>query len=64
MTVLKRSPEEECGGNTRWTGAYLRPRDTSMIADRFVEDLLEYSSGFSDERYIHVLAQKIPETNS
>jgi tricarballylate dehydrogenase len=64
VAVLERSPEEERGGNTRWTGAYLRLRDTSTIADRFVEDLLGYSSGFSDERYIHMLAQKIPETNA
>ena len=64
MVVLERSPKEERGGNTRWTGAYLRLRDTSTIAARFVEDLLEDSSGFSDQRYIHVLAQKIPETNA
>jgi tricarballylate dehydrogenase len=64
MAVLECSPEEERGGNTRWTGVYLRFRDTSTIANCFVEDRLEYSRGFSDERYIHTLAEKTPEMNA
>lgn len=62
VAVLERSPREERGGNTRWTGAYLRLKDTETIADDFVEDMLEYSDGRSDERYIRTLAEKIPET--
>ena len=62
VAVLERSTREERGGNTRWTGAYLRLKDTQTIADRFVEDMLEYSGGRSDERYIRTLAEKAPET--
>ena len=62
VAVLERSSREERGGNTRWTGAYLRLKDTETIADSFVEDMLEYSGGRSDERYLRTLAEKIPET--
>ncbi len=62
IAVLERAPKEERGGNTRWTGAYLRLKDTSTVADRFVEDMLEFSDGLSDERYIRTLAEKAPET--
>jgi len=62
IAVLERTPKEERGGNTRWTGAYLRLKDTSTVADRFVEDMLEFSDGLSDERYICTLAEKAPET--
>jgi tricarballylate dehydrogenase len=62
VAVLERSPKEERGGNTRWSGAYLRLKDTETIADHFVEDMLEYSGGRSDERYIRTLAEKVPET--
>ena len=64
IAVLERAPKEERGGNTRWTGAYLRLKDTSTVADRFVEDMLEFSDGLSDERYIRTLAEKAPETLS
>jgi tricarballylate dehydrogenase len=49
IAVLERAPKVERGGNTRWTGAYLRLKDTSTVADRFVEDMLEFSDGLSDE---------------
>jgi tricarballylate dehydrogenase len=64
IAVLEHAPREERGGNTRWTGAYLRLKDTSTLVDRFVEDMLEFSGGLSDERYIRTLAEKAPETIS
>jgi tricarballylate dehydrogenase len=62
VVVLERARKEERGGNTRWTSAYLRLKDMETVADRFVEDMLEFSGGRSDERYIHALAERIPET--
>ena len=62
IAVLERAPKEQRGGNTRWTGAYMRLKDTSTVADRFVEDMLEFSRGLSDERYVRTLAEKAPET--
>lgn len=62
IAVLERAPREKRGGNTRWTGAYMRLKDENAVADRFVEDWLEFSKGLSDERYARVLAEKAPET--
>jgi tricarballylate dehydrogenase len=62
IAVLERAPREDRGGNTRWTGAYLRLKDKDTVADRFVEDMLEFSEGLSDELYIRTLAEKAPET--
>lgn len=62
VAVLERSVKEERGGNTRWTGSYLRLKDTETIADSFVEDMMNSSGGRSDERYVRTLAEKVPET--
>lgn len=62
VAVLERATKEERGGNTRWTSAYLRLTDTETIADRFVEDVMDFSEGRSDERYVSTLAERIPET--
>lgn len=37
VTLLERAPEEDFGGNTRWTEAYLRMKNDSEIADDFEE---------------------------
>jgi tricarballylate dehydrogenase len=62
IAVLERAPREDRGGNTRWTGAYLRLKDKDTVADHFVEDMLEFSEGLSDEQYIRTLAENAPET--
>jgi tricarballylate dehydrogenase len=37
VTLLERAPEEEFGGNTRWTEAYLRMKNDTEISDDFEE---------------------------
>nr|WP_169123114.1 FAD-dependent oxidoreductase [Xanthobacter sp. SG618] len=37
VTLLERAPEEEFGGNTRWTEAYMRMKNDSEISDDFEE---------------------------
>jgi tricarballylate dehydrogenase len=37
VTLLERAPEEEFGGNTRWTEAYLRMKSDTEISDDFEE---------------------------
>lgn len=37
VTVLERSSEEDFGGNTRWTEAYMRMKNDTEIADDFEE---------------------------
>ena len=37
VTLLERSPEEEFGGNSRWTEAYLRMKNDAEVSDDFEE---------------------------
>jgi len=64
IAVLERAPREERGGNTRWTGSYMRLKNENTPAEGFVEDMLAFSKGKSDERYVRTLAEKAPETIS
>lgn len=40
VTVLERSSEEDFGGNTRWTEAYMRMKNDAEIADDFEEHFM------------------------
>ena len=46
VTLLERAPEEEFGGNTRWTEAYLRMKNDAEISDDF-EDHFAANAGFN-----------------
>ena len=35
VTILERSPKEDCGGNTRWTEALLRMKSEAEVSDDF-----------------------------
>lgn len=35
VTILERAPRAECGGNTRWTEAFMRMKSTDEISDDF-----------------------------
>ncbi len=48
VTVLERAPEEESGGNTRFTEAYLRMKSVDEVADDFEERLLGDFMGYPD----------------
>jgi len=37
VTMLERAPEEEFGGNSRWTEAYLRMKNDAEVSDDFEE---------------------------
>ena len=37
VTLLERAPEEDFGGNSRWTEAYLRMKNDSEVSDDFEE---------------------------
>ena len=37
VTLLERTPEEEFGGNSRWTEAYLRMKNDAEVSDDFEE---------------------------
>lgn len=48
VAVLERGTEEEQPGNSRWTGAFLRMKDTRTVAEGFVEDLAAFAEGGLD----------------
>jgi tricarballylate dehydrogenase len=46
VTLLERAPEEDFGGNTRWTEAYMRMKNDREIADDF-EDAFAANAGLN-----------------
>jgi tricarballylate dehydrogenase len=57
IVVLERATEQDRGGNSRWTAAYLRMADIDTPAPGFVEDLVAHSGGVVDHAYGERLAQ-------
>ena len=62
IAVLERSSEAQRGGNSRWTGAYLRLEDVYTPADGFAEDLERFSRGKIPAEYVSTLVDRLPET--
>lgn len=60
--MLERSTYEERGGNTRWTGAYLRLEDVYEPAEGLVEDAAEFSEGYASLPYWERLLDLLPDT--
>ena len=48
MIVLERSPEDERGGNTRYTGAWLRMKNENEVSDDFEEHFAANAGGYID----------------
>lgn len=61
VLLLEKAPKNEAGGNTRWTDAYFRLEDIYEPAPGFVEDMLAFSRGKTDEKYVHALVENLPE---
>lgn len=62
IAVLERATEAERGGNSRWTGAYLRLEDVYTPADGFAQDLERFSQGKIPPQYVSTLVERLPET--
>lgn len=60
--VIERSRIEDCGGNTRWSPAYMRMASTAALAPGFEDDLIAVSGGHADRDYVRTLATRAPET--
>ncbi len=60
IAVLERSSREMRGGSSRWTGAYLRMADSNTVSEHFVEDMMAFSEGYSDEKIVRRLAAEAP----
>jgi len=61
VCVLERAPKEERGGNTRYTGAYLRMKSESEVSDDFEEHFAVNSAEYVDPTLLAELS-RAPET--
>lgn len=62
VAVLERAVKEERGGNSRWTGAYLRLEDVYTPAEGFAEDIEAFCRGHVAPEYVTTLVERLPET--
>jgi tricarballylate dehydrogenase len=52
VCILERAPIEERGGNTRYTGAYLRMKSETEVSDDFEEHFAQNAGGYVDPTLI------------
>lgn len=64
VAILERSPRETRGGNTRWSGAYLRLETPTTPVSNLVDYGLESSKNYASRAYYEALAKHIPEAFS
>ena len=62
VTLIDKAPENEAGGNTRWSPSYMRMAAPDRVEPSFVQDTLAATKFKGDERYFTQLARKAPET--
>ena len=57
VIVLERAPEDERGGNTRYTGAWLRMKSVDEVSDDFIEHFAANAGGYLDPSLVHLTAK-------
>jgi tricarballylate dehydrogenase len=57
VTVLERAPQDERGGQTRYTEAYFRMKSEHEVTDDFEAHLAEHASGYLDPSLVHATAE-------
>ncbi len=57
VLVLERAPQDERGGNTRYTGAWLRMKSVDEVSDDFSEHFAVNAGGFLDPSLVHETAK-------
>jgi tricarballylate dehydrogenase len=62
VRLLDKAPEQDAGGNTRWTPSYMRMASVDRVEPSFVHDMLEATRFQGDEDYFATLAQQAPAT--
>ncbi|WP_166870730.1 FAD-dependent oxidoreductase [Salinibacterium sp. ZJ450] len=61
VAVLERSTKDIRGGNTRWSGAYLRLQNTTTPVPNLVEYAMSASKGYANRDYYDALVREVPE---
>jgi tricarballylate dehydrogenase len=54
VTILERAPQEERGGQTRYTDAYLRMKSETDVTDDFEEMFAANAGGYLDPALVHL----------
>ena len=62
VAVMDRMPEDQAGGNTRFSPANMRMQSMEEVSPNFEADMMAASKGKGDAAYFHALAAKSPET--
>lgn len=62
ITLVEKAPEEQAGGNTRWSPSYMRMAAPDKVEPSFVHDMLEATRFAGDEVYFAQLAKDAPAT--
>ena len=62
ITLVDNAPEQDAGGNTRWTPSYMRMVSVDRVEPTFVHDMPEATRFQGDESYFATLAQQAPGT--
>ena len=62
VTVVDKAPEDEAGGNTRWSPSNMRMASPDSVEPSFVQDMLKATHFKGDERYFTQLAKEAPDT--
>ena len=61
VAMLERSDQALRGGNTRWSGAFLRLKDRTTPVDNLADYGVTVSQGQASREYYDRLAEKVPE---
>jgi tricarballylate dehydrogenase len=62
VTVVDKAPQDEAGGNTRWSPSYMRMAAPDRVETSFVHDMLAATQFDGDETYFARLAEDAPAT--
>jgi tricarballylate dehydrogenase len=57
VVVLERAPQDERGGNTRYTGSWLRMKSVDEVSDDFIEHFAVNAGGYLDPSLVHEAAK-------
>ena len=60
IAVLERSPKEERGGSTRFTGSWFRVTEDRQLDPTFVDTMEAVSGGLADLDYCRTLERELP----
>ncbi|HET7139770.1 MAG TPA: FAD-dependent oxidoreductase [Arthrobacter sp.] len=61
VAVLERSTRDIRGGNTRWSGAYLRLQNTTTPVSNLVDYAVDASKGYASRDAYEALVREVPE---